>query len=102
MGITAPNQASKGNHLVNSNGKGAGGGGLPTAPNAMIHSGNSNGTNNGKAANPINPPNAGNLFNSTGSKMPVGMAATKPSPGAIPVNPGEGGGGAMASFYKRS
>lgn len=102
MGITAPNQASKGNHLVNSNGKGAGGGGLPTAPNQMIHSGNRNGTNNGSTANPIHPPNAGNLFSSAGSKMPVGDAAVRTSPGAIPVNPGQDGGGAMASFYKRS
>ncbi len=100
--ITAPNQASKGNHLMNSNGMMGGGAKLPTAPNQMIHSGNRNGTNNGMAPNPIHPPNAGNLFNSTGSKMPQPPAAMKPSPGAIPVNPGQDGGGAMASFYKRS
>ncbi len=105
MAIKPPNQTMSGNSLNNSNGQTSGGATPPAGPNAMFMNGARNGTYpQGSHAGSINPPNGAMKFNPATSKMPVGNAATMPSSGAIPVSPGHGGGGggAMASMYKRS
>ncbi len=103
MAITPPEASAMNNRINN----GAGMNSSQASPMSPPDAAHSNALNNGAGMNgsggmPMAPPNAGLKFNAATSKMPIGNAAVKPSAGVIPVNPGQGGGGNMSAFYKRS